>query len=367
MIKLCCTFNTPSLYRESIYKHIEEAYDCDWYFETTDNKLITFDTAQFNHVTYQQTYTFGPFYWVKGMLKLLRKNEYNRYLMMGHSRNLSTLCFLLMKKLFYPRKKAYLWTHGLYGKESRFEYLWKKLLLGLADELLIYGDYACNLMKNAGFRPEKLHAIHNSLAYDVQLSLRKQMKATDVYHKHFGNSKPVIVFIGRLLPVKKLDMLLEAIALLNQRGTTYNLVFIGDGSERDKLKSEAENLKIENQVWFYGACYDEKVNAELIYNSDLCVAPGNIGLTAMHVLMFGCPIITHNDFAYQMPEFEAVNPNRTGNFFEKDNLESMADMIGAWFATNNNLRERIRNECYKEIDTKWNPKFQMEILQSVIK
>ena len=52
MTKLCCIFNTPSLYRESIYQCIEEEYDCDWYFEDTNNKLKTFDTSQFNSVIY---------------------------------------------------------------------------------------------------------------------------------------------------------------------------------------------------------------------------------------------------------------------------------------------------------------------------
>lgn len=59
------------------------------------------------------------------------------------------------------------------------------------------------------------------------------------------------------------------------------------------------------------------VNAELIYNADLCVAPGNIGLTAMHAMMFGCPCISHNDFSWQMPEFEAIVPYKTGNFLKE--------------------------------------------------
>lgn len=366
MTKLCCIFNTPSLYRESIYRCIEGEYDCDWYFEDTNNKLKTFDTSQFNSVSYLHARTLGPFYWVNGILKLLRKKEYKQYLMMGHSRNLSTLCFLLIKTLFFPHKKAYLWTHGLYGKESCLEYLWKKMLLGLADELMIYGDYACSLMKEAGFNPKKLHAIHNSLSYDVQLQLRKQMEVSNIYKNHFGNNNSVIVFIGRLTTVKKLHMLVQAIALLKKRDSLYNVAFIGDGSEMAELKRLSKNLGIESQIWFYGACYDERTNAELIYNADLCVAPGNIGLTAIHVLMFGCPVITHDNFSYQMPEFEVVKPNKTGNFFKKDNLESMADKIDAWFATNKNLRERVRKECYKEIDTKWNPKYQMKILQSVI-
>lgn len=366
MIKLCCIFNTPSLYRESIYRHIEDSYDCDWYFEDTDNKLKTFDTSAFHHVSYLHSCLLGPFYWVKGVLRLLRKDEYNQYLMMGHSRNLSTLCFLLLKKLFYPRKKAYLWTHGLYGKESKVELLWKKWLFGLADELLIYGDYACNLMVDAGFKPERLHAIHNSLSYDVQLDLRRKMTRSRIYETYFGNNHCVIIFIGRLLPVKKLNLLVEAVALLKQRGHCYNMVFIGDGSESDKLKGLTDKLNIKNQVWFYGACYDEKVNAELIYNADLCVAPGNIGLTAIHVLMFGCPVVTHNDFSYQMPEFEVIKSDLTGGFFEKGNLVSLADVIQCWFSTHDANRDIVRDDCYKEIDTNWNPKYQMEVIKSII-
>lgn len=55
-------------------------------------------------------------------------------------------------------------------------------------------------------------------------------------------------------------------------------------------------------------------NAEFIYNADLCVSPGNVGLTAMHSLVFGCPVITHNCFEWQMPEFEAIQPGITGDF-----------------------------------------------------
>lgn len=274
--------------------------------------------------------------------------------------------FPIIKKNILHKKKVYLWTHGIYGKENYFELLWKKILLGLADELFIYGDYSCNLMKQLGFDSNKLHVIHNSLAYDVQLELRNKMKVSDLYQEHFKNDAPVVIFIGRLMPNKKLDLLVEAIYQLKQKGTICNLVFIGDGSEKDKLKSKASVLNIENNIWFYGACYDEKVNAELIYNADLCVSPGNIGLTAMHVLMFGCPVITHDDFAYQMPEFESVRPNCTGNFFKKDDLASLVDAIDTWLLSHKTSREQIRRECYKEIDTYWNPYYQMNILKSVI-
>lgn len=366
--RLCCIFNTPSLYRELIYKRIEEEYDCDWYFEDTDNHLKEFDTSQLRHVERQHTYTVGPFYGVNGLVALLRKKEYSQYLMMGHSRNLSTLAFLLLKRFFYPKKRVYLWTHGFYGKETCFERIWKKLLLGSADGLFIYGDYACNIMKEKyGFNESKLFPIHNSLAYDVQLKLRNEIQPSAIYIEHFRNNNPVIVFIGRLMEVKKLHMLVQAIANLKAKGENYNLVLIGDGSEREGLENRVESLGIRNSVWFYGECYDEKINAELVYNADLCVAPGNIGLTSIHVLMFGCPAISHNDFPYQMPEFEAIKEGKTGSFFERDNQESLDAAISGWFSRSDYNRDIIRKACFDEIDTNWNPDYQMKVIKEVIK
>lgn len=91
------------------------------------------------------------------------------------------------------------------------------------------------------------------------------MQPTDIYQKHFENNNPNLIFIGRLTTVKRIDLLLEALALLKNKGKMYNLTLVGDGVERAKLAEKVQKLNLEEQVWFYGACYDGKVNAELIY------------------------------------------------------------------------------------------------------
>lgn len=366
MTKLCCVFNTPSLYRESIYFYIEKAYDCDWYFEDTDNKVKTFDVSRLKHVTFQHTFCIGPFYWVKGLLALLKKKEYQQYLMIGHSHNLSIFCFLMMKKLIFPKKKIYLWSHGFYGKESFFELFWKKMFFSMADELFIYGDYACKLMEKKGFDQKKLHAIHNSLSYDLQLDIRKQIQRTDIYYKHFFNKNHVIIFVGRLTSVKRLDILLEALYKLKERKEEYNLVLVGDGPEKSNLLMLVNTLGLSKSVWFYGECYDEQKNAELIYNADICVSPGNVGLTAIHALMFGTPIITHNDFKWQMPEFEVIQEGKTGMFFKYNSSSDLANTISEWFIKMADKRDVVRKNCYKKIDISWNPHYQIELLKKVI-
>lgn len=136
---------------------------------------------------------------------------------------------------------------------------------------------------------------------------------------------------------------------------------------RQLLEAEVAKYQLRDNTWFYGACFDEKTNAELIYNADLCVAPGNIGLTAMHVLMFGCPAISHNNFKRQMPEFESIIPGQTGDFFEYDNVDDLARSISRWFALKSGCREEVRKTCYKEIDDYWNPHYQLNLIKKCLR
>jgi glycosyltransferase involved in cell wall biosynthesis len=166
--------------------------------------------------------------------------------------------------------------------------------------------------------------------------------------------------------VKKLDMILDAMSIAKQKGIFYNCTFIGNGEDRELLESKVDSYGLSKQVWFYGACYDEAELSKMIYNADLCVAPGNVGLTAMHSLVYGCPIITHNNFPYQMPEFEAIVPNKTGLFFDFDSAESLYKTINSWFSLDLE-RDDVRQMAYDEIDSHWNPRVQIDVLKKIIK
>lgn len=368
MNKLCCVFNIPSLYRELIYNEIDNLYDCEWYFENENVDIALFDINKLNSASVlEHKNVIGRAYCMYGLFrKLWRRNDFDGYLMVGAPMCISIWVLCLFLKIFHPKKKIYFWTHGWYGKESRLERIIKRTFLRLADKLFLYGNYAKNQLLKEGFNSNDLYVIHNSLSYDVQLSLRQQMTITDIYEKHFSIKAPVLLFIGRLTPVKQLDMIVDALSILQKRGRNYNLVLVGDGSERVALEKKVESLDLTGHVWFYGPCYDELTNAELIYNADLCVAPGNIGLTAIHVMMFGCPAITHNDFPYQMPEFEAIKENKTGAFFNRGDVESLAEIIDRWFVTNEGCRDSVRECCYDEIDNYWTPQYQINVFKKVI-
>lgn len=242
----------------------------------------------------------------------------------------------------------------------------KRIYFGLANKVFLYGNYARKVAISQGFPENKLVVIHNSLDHSEQLELRKRLKPTDIYHSHFGNDYPVLIFIGRLTAVKRLDMLIDAVKILKDKGHDYNVVFVGDGEKRNELEKIVSDNGLQSRFWFYGACYDDHKNAQLIYDADLCVAPGNVGLTAMHTMVFGTPVLTHDNFPMQMPEFEAIQANKTGAFFNFGNTRSLANEIDNWFKSTVGKREEIRQACYDEIDNYWTPEYQINVIKNNI-
>lgn len=366
--KLCLCFNSAPLYRESIYLLIDKSFDCDWYFRRTVTDVKSMDISQLERAKLIKHWG-NPFkiYWKRGVLKLLFKKEYKTYLMGLEVHCVTDWILVLFASLFFPKKRIYTWSHGYNGAESLIEAKLKKWLYSHVTGTFVYGNYSKSLMINDGISGSKIFVIHNSLHYKEQVELRNQTKNTDVFKSYFKNDHPTLIFIGRLTKVKKLDLLIAALKYLKDEGHLYNLVFVGNGSEIETLKRLSIDLGLEDQIWFYGESYDEKKNAELIYNADLCVSPGNVGLTAMHSLVFGTPVLTHDNFKYQMPEFEAIKDGVTGCFFKQDDLASLANAIVTWLTNNSNNRKQIRHYCFDEIDTQWNPDFQIDVLKNNLK
>ena len=137
---------------------------------------------------------------------------------------------------------------------------------------------------------------------------------------------------------------------------------MGSGPSEEKLKGIAKNEIISKTIHFYGACYDENIISNLIFNSICTVSPGNIGLTVINSFSYGTPAITHNNFENQMPEVEAIVENETGFLFNENNIKSLEKQMLKVI----NSKINFKVECRKVIDNNYNPKNQVEILKSIL-
>jgi glycosyltransferase involved in cell wall biosynthesis len=63
-----------------------------------------------------------------------------------------------------------------------------------------------------------------------------------------------IVCVGELRPVKAIDVLIEALALLKQSGRRVTATIAGEGPDGAKLAAVAERLGVADQIRFIGHC-----------------------------------------------------------------------------------------------------------------
>lgn len=367
--KICCIFNLAPLYRSRIYKLMNEELGCDFYFgdkiETTIKKLDYKGLDGFKKEVENKKIFNTSFIWQKGVVGLVFKREYKYFILTGDSSILSNWMIAFFALLL--NKKVYLWMHGLKSELS-----WKGKLLTyplyyMANKFLLYSDYSKAFMVKKGFNPNKMVCIYNSLDYDIQLSIRKDLIKTNIYIDYFNNDLPVLIYIGRIQKSKKINLIIDAMSILKDKNILCNLVIVGSDSEKTGIEEKIVNNKFEKNVWMYGACYEEKKIAELIFNADVCVSPGNIGLTAMHSFTYGTPAISHNNFSNQGPEFESIKPGITGDFFEEDCAEDLSISIQKWINLAEDERKKVRLAAFSVIDEKYNPHYQVQVLKELIK
>lgn len=364
MEQVSLIFNIAPSYRASIYKLIDQNFECKWYFGSNYSDIKKMDLNVFKecHELQSKLYKYNLYY-IKNSVKIFSESKSTIFILTGEPFCLSNWAILLKNKITGNKKKVYLWSHGWYGREGFAKRFIKKIFFSLADGTFLYGNYAREIAIKQGNNPNKLWVIHNSLNHEKHLLLRQNLSENNVFKKHFNNTNKNIIFIGRLTKVKRLDIIIDAVAYLAQQNEFYNIILVGDGTEKGFLEDKARKLNI--PIWFYGESFDEMTNANLIYNADLCVAPGNVGLTAIHTMAFGTPVITHGSFANQMPEFEAIRAGETGDFFEEGSVESLALKISEWF-TKHYDREAVRKKCQEEIDNYWTPEYQLEVIKKNI-
>ncbi len=305
--------------------------------------------------------------WQKGLLRKVLSRDFDAFIFLGNPYFISTWISAIILRL--RKRPVFFWAHGLIHKEKGFQKIVKYTFLKLANGLLLYGDRAKQLLTEEGFNENTLHVIYNSLDYNKQLKLREKLNPINLKNIKKSlfkkNELPTLIFIGRLTPQKKLEQIIEALKVLKDQEIFYNLIFVGEGSEKNNLQLLSEKNNLKENIVFYGACYDEELISQLIGASDICISPGEVGLTAIHSLSYGTPVITHNNFDKQMPEFEAVTPNKTGLFFEQDNVNDLAEKIKFWIQEHTN-REQVQQDCYSVIDQKYNPYYQRNKINKLV-
>lgn len=264
-------------------------------------------------------------------------------------------------------KRVIFWGHGYLSAPSGWVGLARRALNSLPDVHMFYGRWGKQFALETGWSIDKLHVIGNSLDLEAQLKQRATVtpdELRDLRRQLFKRPELPIAFCStRVHQNKRLDMLIEALSILRRQGVDANLLIVGDGPARADLEAQAKAAGID--AHFTGACYDEAKLARYISASDLTVSPGFLGLTAMHSMVFGVPVVTHGTMAKQVPEVEAVIPGKTGDLFKMGDVEDLARVMKPWL-TGAIDREATRIACQDIVERFWSPGFQVGAIEHAV-
>ncbi len=105
-----------------------------------------------------------------------------------------------------------------------------------------------------------------------------------------------LIFVGRLVKNKGLNLLIDSLKILNIK---YNmrdtkLLIVGDGPEKKKLEVRSERLELKDNVMFYGWAKDPEEIAKLMNQSKILIVPSyNEGgpRTLLEAMACGIPVI----------------------------------------------------------------------------
>lgn len=217
----------------------------------------------------------GPFYlcYQQGLMNWLKEQDPDALIMEANPRYLSTPSAV---KWMHGRNKPVIgWglgsplTSGLRRKRrSRF--------INQFDAMISYSQRGADEYAALGFPREKIFVAHNSVSPTPSHSLPPRPSTFD--------SRPNILFVGRLQARKRIDSLLCACAEIGN----IKLVIVGDGPERSALEELARDIYPSAE--FVGARHGDELKA-YFEEADLFVLPGTGGLAVQEAMSFGLPII----------------------------------------------------------------------------
>jgi glycosyltransferase involved in cell wall biosynthesis len=135
-------------------------------------------------------------------------------------------------------------------------------------------------------------------------------------------SGPTLLTVARHDPVKGLDVLLSAMALVPE---SVRLVVIGDGSETGNLRAQARALALGDRVEFRSLPWEVRA-ADLMWSFDGLVLPSRVEgfpVTIVEAMLAGLPVVATDVGSVD----EAVVPGETGWIVPSEDSAALAAAI----------------------------------------
>jgi glycogen(starch) synthase len=133
-----------------------------------------------------------------------------------------------------------------------------------------------------------------------------------------------LIYVGRLVSDKGVDLLIEALSIFRESGSKTQLTIVGDGPGRAKLEKQISDLRLQPYVEFKGNQSGHQL-AEILNRHRILVVPSRwpepFGIVALEAIACGCVVVGSEQGG--LPE--AIGP--CGMTFPNNDARALANSL----------------------------------------
>ena len=254
--------------------------------------------------------------------KLLTQKKFSYVLMPLEKKFLVVVLFLWFLKFFY-RYELVSYNHPtvkIKNRKKSIEKLISKVLFLLYDKIIFYTAQSRDW------------AVSNDLLPPGKALFANNTLDTDLIWQHYDftiNTSPAktLLFIGRLIPTKGLDVLFTYYQELKHTLPNLRLIIIGDGPLAPLVKKKAQE---DTNILWRGAVVNEKKIARDMRQAHIVFHPGASGLTIVHAFCYGKPYVTLKKCKLHGPELAYLEDRKNGILLEgkmQEDLQEISSLL----------------------------------------
>jgi len=299
---------------------------------------------------------YYPIYFSPGLFFELVKRRPDVIVTEGEINIFNNILISLYSILF--RKKYLWWSLGKVRnrKENILNLIFNlpmNFLIKHANFILARNSLAKEYYLNKGYNDEKIILVPNSMDDN---KIKKYMSSKNTYNLETNN----ILFIGKLIKEKNVDLLIDVVNDLSKEIKDIQLIIVGEGVEKNKLQKLSAQLNFNQNIVFTGAIYEGV--SEQFYNSNLVVLPGMGGLSIQHAMLHARPVIcTVADGI----EHDLVINNKTGMIVESNSKEELFKSIKK-FLNNKESTKLMGENALRHVNENWNMNIMIDEMKKAI-
>lgn len=302
------------------------------------------------------------FYFNPGCVFALMRWKPDLLIIEGSNNMLNNVLILLYCKLFSIK---YVWW-GIGQVPGRKDSTYRKILTPARKFIIRRAAYClayCNLSAEYFGRitdPAKVKVLPNSIDNEAVEREIEQIAPADQIRlrKDLGISKDsaVLLFVGALEPNKRLNIFIEALRILNEKGYKVDGLIIGSGTAESYYRDYADKLGLKN-CQFLGKI----INGVNIYFqiADIFILPGRGGLAINQALINGLPVICNTPA--DGTELDMIENGKNGYLIKSMDVPDLVDC----------LERMIRNRSYLEMGRNSrevvNSRYNINVMKDILK